>query len=61
MIDRRRARPALTEWHAEHQHLHSFDAMRTALDMHCRERSFEWGPSLSSTSRSRVTHAKSAG
>jgi len=46
MIDRRRARPALTDWHAEHQHLHGFDAMRTALDMHCRERSFEWPFSL---------------
>ena len=37
----------LAEWRAEHEHLHTFDDMRTALDARFRERSFEWGPYLS--------------
>jgi SAM-dependent methyltransferase len=37
----------LAEWRAEHEHLHTFEAMRTALDGRFRERSFEWGPYLS--------------
>jgi SAM-dependent methyltransferase len=37
----------LAEWRAEHQHLHGFDAMRTALEARFRQRSFAWGPYLS--------------
>jgi len=37
----------LADWRAEHQHLHGFEAMRTALDARFRQRSFEWGPYLS--------------
>ena len=37
----------LAEWRAEHEHLHTFEDMRAALDARFRERSFEWGPYLS--------------
>jgi SAM-dependent methyltransferase len=37
----------LAEWRAEHDRLHTFGAMRAALDARFRERSFEWGPYLS--------------
>jgi SAM-dependent methyltransferase len=37
----------LTGWRAEHEHLHTFDEMRAALDARFRERSFEWAPYLS--------------
>jgi SAM-dependent methyltransferase len=37
----------LPEWQAEHEGLHRFAAMRSALDARFRERSFEWGPYLS--------------
>jgi SAM-dependent methyltransferase len=36
----------LAEWRAEHDHLHGFDAMRSALNPRFRERSFEWTPYL---------------
>jgi SAM-dependent methyltransferase len=37
----------LAEWRAEHDHLHRFEAMRSALDARFRERRFEWGAYLS--------------
>jgi SAM-dependent methyltransferase len=37
----------LAEWRAEHEHLHTFEDMRAALDTRFRERSFDWGPYLS--------------
>jgi SAM-dependent methyltransferase len=37
----------LAKWRAEHEHLHGFDAMRTALEARFRQRSFAWGPYLS--------------
>jgi SAM-dependent methyltransferase len=36
----------LADWQAEHDGLHGFEAMRSALDAWFRERSFEWGPYL---------------
>ena len=36
----------LAEWRAEHEDLHGYEAMRSALDARLRERSFEWGPFL---------------
>ena len=36
----------LAEWRAEHEHLHTFEDMRAALDTRFRERSFDWGPYL---------------
>jgi SAM-dependent methyltransferase len=37
----------LAEWRAEHDDLHGFDALRSALARHFEERSFELGPYLS--------------
>jgi hypothetical protein len=37
----------LAEWRAEHDHLHGFAALRSALDERFGERSFEWTPYLS--------------
>jgi SAM-dependent methyltransferase len=37
----------LADWRAEHEHLHTFEDMRTALDARFRERSFRVGPYLS--------------
>ena len=37
----------LAEWRAEHEHLHTFEDMRAALDARFRERSFDWSPYLS--------------
>ncbi len=37
----------LAEWRAEHEHLHGFDAMRSALEARFRQRAFAWGPYLS--------------
>jgi SAM-dependent methyltransferase len=45
--ERRRREGGLAEWRAEHEDLHGFEAMRTALDARFRQRSFEWGPYLS--------------
>jgi SAM-dependent methyltransferase len=36
----------LAEWRAEHEDLHGFEALRTALDERFTERSFEWTPYL---------------
>ena len=36
----------LAEWRDEHDDLHGFDALRSALDSRFRERSFEWTPYL---------------
>jgi SAM-dependent methyltransferase len=36
----------LAEWRSEHDHLHGFDALRSALDARFRERSFKWTPYL---------------
>jgi len=44
---RRGREGGLAEWVAEHDHLHSFERMRSALDGRFRERSFAWGPYLS--------------
>jgi SAM-dependent methyltransferase len=44
---RLRREGGLAEWQAEHEDLHPFAAMRSALDARFRERSFEWGPYLS--------------
>jgi SAM-dependent methyltransferase len=44
---RRGREGGLAEWVAEHDHLHPFEAMRSALDGRFRERSFAWGPYLS--------------
>jgi SAM-dependent methyltransferase len=44
---RRRGREGgLAEWRDEHEHLHGFTALRSALDGRFRERSFAWGPYL---------------
>lgn len=43
---RRGAEGGLTEWRAEHDDLHGFSALRSALDARFRERSFAWGPYL---------------
>ena len=45
--ERRGRDGGLTEWRAEHEHLHPSTAMRTALDARFREPSLEWGPYLS--------------
>jgi SAM-dependent methyltransferase len=45
--ERRGRTGGLAEWRAEHEHLHSFEEMRAALEARFRERSFEWGPYLS--------------
>jgi len=37
----------LAEWRAEHEHLHGFDAMRSALEARFQQRSFALGPYLS--------------
>ena len=44
--ERRGVDGGLAEWRAEHDHLHGFDALRSALDARFRERSFEWTPYL---------------
>jgi SAM-dependent methyltransferase len=44
---RRGREGGLAEWRAEHDHLHGFEAMRSALDARFRERRFEWGAYLS--------------
>lgn len=36
----------LAEWRAEHEDLHGFEALRSALDERFAERSFEWTPYL---------------
>jgi SAM-dependent methyltransferase len=43
---RRGRQGALREWRAEHADLHGFEALRSALAAHFRERSFQWGPYL---------------
>ena len=45
--ERRGREGGLTAWRAEHEHLHTSPAMRTALDARFREPSLEWGPYLS--------------
>ena len=45
--ERRGREGGLAEWRAEHEHLHGFEAMRTALEARFRQRSFAWGPYLS--------------
>jgi SAM-dependent methyltransferase len=44
--ERRGHRGGLAEWRAEHDHLHTSDAMRAALDARFHELSFEWTPYL---------------
>jgi SAM-dependent methyltransferase len=44
---RRGEEGGLDEWRAEHDDLHGFAALRSALDARFRERSFAWGPYLS--------------
>jgi SAM-dependent methyltransferase len=44
---RRGREGGLSEWRTEHEHLHGFEALRSALDARFRERSFAWGPYLS--------------
>jgi SAM-dependent methyltransferase len=43
---RRGKEGGLAEWREEHEHLHRFSALRSALDSSFRERSFAWGPYL---------------
>jgi SAM-dependent methyltransferase len=43
---RRGLEGGLAEWRAEHDQLHGFAALRSGLDAHFSERSFEWGPYL---------------
>jgi SAM-dependent methyltransferase len=45
--ERRGRECGLAEWRAEHEDLHGFQALRSALDLHFRERSFSWGAYLS--------------
>ena len=45
--ERRGRDGGIAEWRAEHEQLHTFGAMRAALDARFRERSFGWGPYLS--------------
>jgi SAM-dependent methyltransferase len=44
---RRGREGGLTEWRAEHDDLHGFEALRAALDSSFQERSFAFGPYLS--------------
>jgi SAM-dependent methyltransferase len=44
---RRGREGGLAEWRAEHDDLHGFEALRSALDACFRERSFAWGAYLS--------------
>ena len=44
--ERRGRQGGLTEWRAEHDHLHTSEAMRAALGACFHERSFEWTPYL---------------
>ncbi len=43
---RRGVDSGLAEWRAEHDDLHGFDALRSALDARFRQRSFAWTPYL---------------
>jgi SAM-dependent methyltransferase len=43
---RRGLEGGLAEWRAEHDDLHGFEALRSALDERFAERSFEWTPYL---------------
>ena len=44
--ERRGEEGGLAEWRAEHDELHGFEALRSALDARFAERSFEWTPYL---------------
>jgi SAM-dependent methyltransferase len=44
--ERRGEQGGLAEWRAEHDDLHGFEALRSALDARFAERSFDWTPYL---------------